>query len=275
LYVLPATAKAEAPPQPIDNHGDVSVGWLKDGRLLVSDYDGHLTAINPDGSNRSVVFETNLPILGMSVCQSADQVLMAMPNKLTRGINIFRMDVAGGKPTPVTGGKFEQNVECSPDGKFFVYTSLVNGKQFLMRMPTAGGEAKQLSDDYASSAAISPDGQQVALLSYEGQGVQMKVTIKIIPASGGAPIKVFDAQPGLSGSVQFSPDGKALYYPVKVKGVSNLVRQSLDGGTPTQVTDFKELTTYGYAYNWPANKLAITRGKLNSDVVLITQQAAQ
>ena len=41
------------------------------------------------------------------------------------------------------------------------------------------------------------------------------------------------------------------------------------------MTDFKELTVYGYSYNWPANKLAITRGKVNSDVVAITQQAAQ
>ena len=53
------------------------------------------------------------------------------------------------------------------------------------------------------------------------------------------------------------------------------MRQSLDGGPPTPVTDFKELTVYSYSYNWSANKLAITRGKVNSDVVAITQQAAQ
>ena len=41
------------------------------------------------------------------------------------------------------------------------------------------------------------------------------------------------------------------------------------------LTDFKELSVYGYSYNWSANKLAITRGKVNSDVVAITQQAAQ
>ena len=57
--------------------------------------------------------------------------------------------------------------------------------------------------------------------------------------------------------------------------MSNLVRQSLDGGAPTPVTDFKDLTIRGYAYNWPTNQLAVTRGKLNSDVVVITQQAAQ
>ena len=88
-------------------------------------------------------------------------------------------------------------------------------------------------------------------------------------------MKTFEPNPLISGRPEFSSDGKALYYPITEKGVSNLVKQSLDGGPPTPVTDFKELTVYGYAYNWPANKLAITRGKVNSDVVAITQQATQ
>jgi len=52
------------------------------------------------------------------------------------------------------------------------------------------------------------------------------------------------------------------------------VKQSLDGGAPVQVTDFTDLVAYGYAYDWPNKKLAVTRGKSNSDVVLIRQQAA-
>ena len=274
LYVMAAGPKAGGEPQPIDNKGDVFVGWLKDGRLLVTDHEGHIATINADGSDRNVIFESNLPIVGMSVCPGGDRVLFAMPNPSTKGINIFRMAVAGGRPTAVTNGKFEGNVECSPDGKFFVYTTLVNGKQVGMKMAMEGGEAQQLSGDFVQLVAVSPDGQQIALLSVEGSGVQTKFVIKVIPANGGAPVKAFDAPAGLSGNLQFSADGKAVYYPITEKGVSNLVRQSLDGGPPTPVTDFKELTMYGYAFNWPANKLAITRGKVNSDVVVITQQAA-
>lgn len=103
----------------------------------------------------------------------------------------------------------------------------------------------------------------------------MKGVIKIIPADGGAPLRSFDALTDISGELQFSQDGKAIYYPVTEKGVSNMVHQPLDGSPPTQVTDFKELTAYGYAYNWPDSKLAISRGRPNNDVVIITQQAAQ
>jgi Tol biopolymer transport system component len=155
-----------------------------------------------------------------------------------------------------------------------VYTTLVKGKPLLMRKAWAGGEPKQLSDDFADSADISPDGKYIAMVSVVGSGVQTKVVIKIIPAEGGAPIKVLDTNPLISGPIQYWEDGKAVVYPITEKGVSNLVKQSLDGGSPTQVTAFNDLISYGFAYNWPADKLAIARGKLNSDVVVITQQTA-
>jgi serine/threonine protein kinase/Tol biopolymer transport system component len=275
LYVMPAMPNAVGQGPPVDTHNAVNVGWLKDGRLLLSDYDDHIASVNADGSDRSVVFETNLPIVNMSVCPNSDRALFAMPNKQTKTINIFRMDVGSGKPTALTKGKFEQNPACSPDGKFFVYTSLINGKQLAMRMDMAGGEPKQLSDEFVVFAAVSPDSQQVALMTVQGTGVQITGVIKVIPATGGAPVKSVPEAEAISGRLAYSPDGKAVYYPVTEKGVSNLVKQSLDGGPPIRVTDFKELTIYGYSYNWPANKLAITRGKVNSDVVAITQQAAQ
>lgn len=75
--------------------------------------------------------------------------------------------------------------------------------------------------------------------------------------------------------MRFSADGKALYYPVTEKGVSNLVKQSLDGGPPVSLTEFNDLNFYGYDFDWSKNKLAVTRGKLNSDVVVITEQGAQ
>ena len=272
LYVMPATNKGSAPPPPLDTKGAVSVGWLGDERLMFTDFEGHVATINADGTDRNLVLD--LPVVGMSVCPQGDRVLLVMLNKETTGVNIYRMNTAGGRPSVVTSGKLDQNVSCSPDGKFFVYTSMINGKQLPMRMAIEGGQARQLSDEFVLSAAVSPDGQQVALMTVEGQGVQIKGVIKVIPSSGGAPLKSVPVLESVSGGMQFSADGKAVYYPVREKGVSNLVKQSLDGGAPTPATDFKELTSYGFAYNWPANKLAITRGKLNSDVVVITQQAS-
>ncbi len=275
LYILPATGSTPANLKPIDNHDDAGMVWLRDGRLAVSDMDGEIALINVENGDRNVVFTTNLPIISLSVCRETGQLLVSMPNKETKAINIFRMDASGGKPVPVTKGKYDVQANCSPDGKFFVYTTLANGKQTIMRASTDGGDAKPLSDDFASLPTISPDGQQVAMVSLQGQGADQKAIIKIIPATGGAAIRVLNGRGDMSGPMQFSADGKALYFPVSLKGVSNLMKQPLEGGEPTQVTNFQELSGYGYSYDWGKNRLAIARGKPVSDVVIITQQAAQ
>jgi eukaryotic-like serine/threonine-protein kinase len=275
LDILPATGTTPTDLKPVDNHNDAGMGWLKDGRLAVSDMDGEIALINVENGERNAVFSTNLPIVSMGVCKDSGQLLVSMPNKDTKAINVFRMDASGGKSIAVTKGKYDVQPACSPDGKFFVYTTLANGKQIVMRASIDGSDAKPLSDDFAYLPAISPDGQQVAMVSFQGQGVDEKPIIKIIPATGGAAIKVLDGRGDVSGAIQFSADGKALYFPVTLKGVSNLMKQPLDGGAPTQVTNFKELSGYGYSYDWDRNRLAIARGKPVSDVVIITRQATQ
>ena len=41
------------------------------------------------------------------------------------------------------------------------------------------------------------------------------------------------------------------------------------------MTSFKDLDIHGYAYDWASKRLAITRGKVNSDVVVLSQQQTQ
>ena len=274
LYVM-STEPNSGVPQPIDTHGDVSVGWLTATRLLVLDLDGHISTINADGSNRSVIFQSDLPIFGMGTCPDGKQALFVKPTKQTKALNLYRLNIDGGRTAQLTNGKLDQSPVCSPDNKYFLYTSVVNGKKLLMRTSLEGGESRQMWDDFVESAAISPDGQQIALLTVRGNGVQTRLVIKVIPANGGAPMKTFEPNQQISGTIQYSEDGGAVYYPINEKGVTNLVRQSVDGGPPAQVTSFKDLATYGYAYNWPDKKLAIIRGRVNSDVVVLTQQAGQ
>jgi hypothetical protein len=198
-----------------------------------------------------------------------------MPTKETKALNIYRLEIATGRLTQLTKGKFDQSGVCAPDSKVVYYVTLVNGRQLLMRVPLAGGESQQLTDWPVNFAAVSPDGQQLAVLSSEGEGVQSHTVIKLMPSSGGAPFKKFDVHTAISGPMQYSGDGKALYYPITEKGVSNFVRQSLDGGTPVPATRFNDLFMSGYSYNWSNQKLAVTRGKTNTDIVLLSQQAAQ
>jgi eukaryotic-like serine/threonine-protein kinase len=275
LYVVPAAGGGDPAAKPIDSHNDLGVGWIKDDRLLVMDFDGNIASLTADGHERNVILKTTLPTSNLSVCPDGEHALFLAPTKETRALNIYRLDISTGRATQMTKGNFDQSANCSPDSKFFIYTTLVNGKQLLMRMPMLGGEAKQVSDNTAGWAAISPDGQQLAVLTTEGEGVQTRGVIKVIPATGGVPVKSIVPNQTISGYMQYSGDGRSIYYPVTEKGVSNLLSQSLDGGAPTKATDFKELTAFGYAYNWNNGKLAVARGKSNADIVLVTQQTPQ
>jgi len=52
--------------------------------------------------------------------------------------------------------------------------------------------------------------------------------------------------------------------------VSNIWRQSIDGSPPVQVTNFETGRIFNFAYSPDGKQLALARGALNSDVVLIS-----
>jgi serine/threonine protein kinase len=275
LYTVPADSKSSATPAAIDSHTDTSVGWTKDGRLVAIEYDGHIDMMNADGSNRTEVYANKLFMFGLSVCQDSRTVLFSMPNTQTKAINVFSLDLQSGGAKPLTSGKADQNAFCSPDGKYFLYTKLENGKKLLMRMPLEGGEPKQIFDGFAEFASISPDSKTVVVGTVEGQGVEAKLVLKLMDANGGAPYKSIEPSLSLAGATQFSADGAALYYPVKQHGVSNMVRQSLDGGEPVPTTNFTDFFIYDYSYDWNSKRLALARGHWSSDVVMIKEHKAE
>ena len=275
VYTMSSEANGSSAAKQVDNHGDINVGWLPDGRLVTVDYTGHISTMNADGSGRNVIFQQNLPMQGLSVCRDGAYAFFFMPNRDTKAINIFRLDLQSGSTKAVTNGKLEQNPICSPDSKFVLYTRLERGRQLLMEMPVAGGEAKQLSDKLVEFAMVSPDGKQIAALAVEGRDANAKPMIEILPAQGGLPVQSFPPSRYISGLMQYSADGQSLYYAITEKGVSNILMQPIAGGPPTLVTKFDDLFLYGYDYDWKNKKLAVARGRTNSDIVLITQQEKQ
>ncbi len=271
VYTMDAIGNST--PKQVDNHGDINVGWLPDGRLLTLDYDSHISIMNADGSSRNVIYQQNLPMQGLTVCPDGVYAFFNMPNRDTKALSIFRLDVQSGSVKPVTSGKVDQNPVCSSDSKFILYSKLERGRPWLMALPVAGGEAKQLTDRPVNFGAVSPDGKQIAALTFEGEGANVRPLIAIIPAQGGLPVQTFPASRFMSGLIQYSADGQSLYYPVTEKGVSNILVQPLAGGPPTLATNFDDLFLYGYAYDWKSKRLAVARGRTNSDVVLITSSS--
>ena len=55
---------------------------------------------------------------GLSVCPDGAHALFFMPNKETKALNIWRLDLQSGSATALTNGKVDQNPVCSPDSKY-------------------------------------------------------------------------------------------------------------------------------------------------------------
>jgi Tol biopolymer transport system component len=91
-------------------------------------------------------------------------------------------------------------------------------------------------------------------------------------SGGGAPLKTFNLAAGGSlnyydySLLHWTPDGKALTYPLLVGDEINLWSQPISGGSPRQITHFHDRLL---AYDWSPHgkRLAITRAKCFSDVV--------
>ncbi len=275
LYTLSAQPNAPGSPAMVDNRGDTSVAWMKDGRLVVIDYDGHIATMNADGSDRNVIFSERLFMMNISVCGDGQRALFSMPNKETKGISVYLLDLQSGNAKPLTTGKVDSNAFCAPDGKDFFYTTLDNGKLVIMRRALEGGEPRRLYPEMVQFAALSPDGKTLALGTLEGKGPETRLVVVTMDSNGGPVTKRFDLPMTISGKMAFSGDGAYIYYPVTQHGVSNLVRQPINGGAPVQVTNFNDLQMRDYAYDWKNQKLAVSRGNNLNDVVLIKDQSKE
>jgi len=84
----------------------------------------------------------------------------------------------------------------------------------------------------------------------------------------------FDAEPEMNPlsnnqKLQWARDGRSVYYIALTNGVSNIWRQPVDGSPPAQVTQFTTGHIFNFAYSSDGEQLALSRGSLDSDVVLI------
>jgi len=82
---------------------------------------------------------------------------------------------------------------------------------------------------------------------------------------------LLDTNQGISGSVQFTPDRKAIGYPIRENGVDNLWLQPLDGSNGHQITNFKSDRIAQFHWSPDGSKLAVLRVHSESNVVLIQE----
>ena len=251
-----------------------SLSWTPDDRIVfISNESGSidLWIMNADGSNRRQLtanagYNTN-PVV------SPNGGLIVFSSTRSGQRQIWKMAVDGSSARRLTNGAVDGLPVITPDGKWVFYSSIVGAKPTLWKVSIEGGEAVQVTDRVAVAPSISPDGKLLAFLYPESQDALAPPNRIAVMTMSGEWLKTFEFQPSgtIAQYVQWSPDGQSLIYNVSNNNVTNLWSQSLAGGPPKQITQFKDSLLTGFAWSRDGKTLACTRGLLLRDAVLISE----
>jgi TolB protein len=251
-----------------------NLSWAPDGRIVfVSNESGNadLWIADPDGSNRKQLTSNNAN--NFSPVVSTDGRLIVFTSWQGGKRNLWRMNIDGSNPVRLTSGLVDAGPALTPDNRWVVYTSFEGIKPELWKVSIDGGKPVQVTDRVTASAVVSPDGRFIAYTYPESADPNAPPNrMAVIPFEGGPPLKTFEISG--SGTVltlsQWAADGKSIFYTITTNNVTNIWSQSIDGGPPKQVTDFKDLFMTSFAWSRDGKQLACTRGALVRDAILIT-----
>lgn len=278
IWTMPLNAPAKASAITAEASGDDGgngIAWTPDGRLVyTTEASGNpdIWIMGADGSRR--VQLTTAPGQDVSPRVTSDGRYIVFVSDRDGAIRMWRMALDGSGATRLSPDPIARaRVTVSADGKWVYYNELA-GESRRVSIDGGAPEAAFAADlrsklteplpaDFHEPMP-SPDGAFIAghYTDREARGER----ILLIPAAGGA-LKRFPTVPP---NASWFPDGKALAFIETRAGISNLMRQGVSGGAATPVTTFTSDQLFTYAIAPDQRRVALVRGHVTSDVVLIS-----
>lgn len=255
--------------------GNEAISWTPDGRIVFISAvgkQGEIWIMDADGSNRKQL--TSNAGSNHNPAVSPDGRTIVFTSDRTGSRHLWRMNIDGSDQRQLANGLAEFLPSISPDGQWVLYSAITTGKVTLWKVPIAGGTPVEINNREGFNPVVSPDGRQIAYLFAENAPPEAPPNrIGIINFEGGENLKTFEIQAGLAGArtiLHWSKDGRSLLYTVITNNVSNIWRQPVEGGKPVQVTNFKENLISAFDWSRDGRTLAVSRGLLIRDAVLIS-----
>ena len=150
----------------------------------------------------------------------------------------------------------------------------------VTRVPIEGGEPQLVAETVtegqlltAPGFAISRDGKRL-LFAVErqtagGQVPSPSLVLVDLEDNAKGYRRLLDCDARISGVPRFTPDGRAVVYPIQGNQVDNLWLQPLDGTAGRQITNFKSDTIQFFEYSPDGKQLGMLRLHVESDVVIL------
>jgi Tol biopolymer transport system component len=248
------------------NEGARGLALMPDGRILYT-VSGAGTSdifvVNADGSNPRQL--TSNAALNVLPSMTFDGRFIVFVSTRSGAPHLWRMDADGNGLKQLTNGIAEINPQLSPDGQWVVFQNI--NDLGLWKVSIEGGSPIQINSRLVAQFAISPDGKLIACRYRERDLSTPK--LGLIDFATGEVVKTIDLPP-TDNPLDWSADGRAVFFAERRGGVSNIWSQPIDGSAPKQLTNFKSDLIFGFDFSEDGKALVLSRGTVSNDVVLIS-----
>ena len=284
IWIAPAASPSEANEITAGGgkmDGITGLAWLPEDRLLYMDSEAapQIWQMDRDGSHRRQLTHVKGMTDGPHATADGATLIFSFSHAASGSVTtneIWQMDADGSNSRPIVAGKTPVwNGEISSDGKWLTYYS--SGPR---RVSTNGGDSISLgSGNINGYPTISPDGRWIAFDHVDEKTQQYLIQIVAADGSGAPrflPFMSSNEEPVPSASnlgdlpIRWTAQGDALTYVRTKNGVSNLWRQSLDGGPAKQITNFTTGYIWRHAWSRDGKYLALAKGTLSIDAIMLT-----
>jgi Tol biopolymer transport system component/DNA-binding winged helix-turn-helix (wHTH) protein len=246
--------------------------WTPDGKIVFrSSKDGiaNLWMMEADGTGRRQL-TNNAQVDSRGLCVSPDGKYFVFVSWRSGKSNLWRFDADSGNLLQLTDGEGDVFPRCAPDGASVIFQRGIFSKPMLWKVSLAGGAAEQLTEFRAKWAAISNDGRRVSYF----QMADGKWRIGIISSAGASLLQRLDAPADMKQStVTWSPDNQSLFYIGAIGNVGNIRSLPFDGAATRSLTTFTAHWLSDFSLSRDGKRLAVTRSRSISDVVIVEPAA--
>jgi len=244
---------------------NAALDWTPDGRLLFTTSSGGKQSIgvmNADGGEQKALIE------GGGLAQiSSDGRHIFFESERSKTKQVWRAEADGSNPKQLTEGSGVETFALTPDGRWVIYSLYV---PTIWRISVDGGPPTKVADGQAFTLQVSPDGKLLAYVGLDPETSRERLTVLTLDT--GALVKKLDLPVTATVLFRWLPDSRGFVYIDTQGDVSNLWRMPLEGGLPTQLTDFKTDHINYFVYSRDGKQLALSRGNQTRDALMISDE---
>jgi Tol biopolymer transport system component len=265
FFIAPANEPEQSHPLVLSSKQPIwRWDWTADGKLIIPQ-GGEIRAVNPSGGETLIFSDQKEVPDQLASCGDGKYLILRIIGRSGKAAaNLWRMDAGGGNQVQLTSGMSEADPSCSPDGKWVYYVDRADGNN-LKRVSIDGGSPEVVLKTGVGLYSLSPDGKFI--LTTEVREFDHKLMLRV-DSTEAHTTQYHDIDQRAQEGEKFSPDGKAIVYIVREKGVDNLWMQPLDGSKHRQMTHYTADRIGAFGYSRDGAKLAIERMHAESDAIL-------